>query len=135
MTQTVVIFDGLCSLCVGSVRALKRLDWRHRLTYVDVQQWAFLETHYPALERDAVLGAIHVVTGDGRILAGYEAVRHVLRYLPALMWLVPLLHVPGVTWLGPRVYAFVAAHRYVFNRVLGLPAACDSDSCRVHHPD
>ena len=135
MEQTVVIYDGFCSLCVASVRLLRRLDWGHRLTYSDAQNGADLETRFPHVDRAAVLGAIHVVTRDDRVLVGYEAVRYVLRYLPALMWLAPLLYLPGVTWLGPRVYGYVAAHRYQFNRLLGLPAACDSDACRVHHPD
>ncbi|MBN1965058.1 MAG: DUF393 domain-containing protein [Anaerolineae bacterium] len=127
-----VIYDGACGLCTTSVRLLRRLDWLHRLTYLDAQAWETVHARYPQLEVQAVLGAIHVITAGGRILAGYAGVRHLLRFLPLLIWLYPLLFVPGITWLGPRVYDWVAAHRYTFNRVFGFPATCESGTCRVH---
>lgn len=130
--MTTVIYDGACGLCTSSVRLLRRLDWLGRLTYLDAQDWPTVHARYPQLDAQAVLGAIHVVTSDGRVLVGYAGVRHLLRFLPLLVWLYPVLFVPGITWVGPRVYDWVAAHRYWFNRFFGFPAACDGGTCRVH---
>jgi predicted DCC family thiol-disulfide oxidoreductase YuxK len=111
------------------VRLLRRLDWRHRLEYVDVQDWATVQTRFPALEREAALGQIHVIRPDGQVFTGYEGMRHLARCLPLVAWLYPLLFLPGIRWLGPRVYRWVAARRYQLNRLFGGPI-CNNSTCR-----
>jgi predicted DCC family thiol-disulfide oxidoreductase YuxK len=130
MTRTVMVYDGACGLCTSSMRVVRRLDWRQRIEYLDAQDWATVQRRYPTLDREAILGLIHVITPDGRILVGYPGVRALLRELPLLMVLYPLLFLPGITWLGPRVYDWIAARRYWFNRVFGDP--CTDGVCRVH---
>ncbi len=132
MSRTVVIYDGLCGLCTSSVRTLRRLDWLGRLEYLDAQEWEAVHARYPQLDAGAVLGAIHVIPPDGRVLVGYAGVRHLVRHLPLVAWLYPLLFLPGITWLGPRVYRWVASHRHLFNRIFGFPPVCEGGTCRVH---
>ncbi len=134
MSRTVMIYDGQCGLCVGSMKAVRRLDWRSRIETVDAQDWAAVHARYPQLDREAILGLIHVITPDGRVLIGYEGVRHLIRYLPLVAWLYPLLCLPGITWLGPRLYAWVADHRYWVNRLFGRPHPCADGLCRAHPP-
>lgn len=130
MQRTIMIYDGQCSLCNGSRRIVERLDWLNRVEMLDAQDWQTVHARYPQLDRAAILGLIHVITPKGRVLVGYEGVRHLLGRLPVLAWLYPLLFLPGITWLGLRVYNWVASHRYRFNRILGLPADCDHHVCR-----
>jgi predicted DCC family thiol-disulfide oxidoreductase YuxK len=47
----------------------------------------------------------------GRAYGGFDGYRHVVRYLPVFWLLVPLLHVPGISRLGERTYAYVAKRR------------------------
>jgi predicted DCC family thiol-disulfide oxidoreductase YuxK len=51
MTQTVVLYEGLCALCVQSVRWVKRVDWRQAITYTDLQDWTTVHARYPQLDR------------------------------------------------------------------------------------
>ncbi len=128
--RSVVLFDGLCVLCRGSVRAIRRLDWRGRLEYVDVQDWARVTGRFPAIDRAEALGEIHVVRPDGVILKGYGGMRHIAGRLPLLSLFAPLLYLPGIAWLGPRVYRFVARRRYQINRLFGNPI-CEDGSCKL----
>ena len=68
---------------------------------------------------------MHVLTPDRRqAYAGYRAFRWIAWRLP-LTWLVaPFLYLPGVPWLGNRVYRWVAKNR--FNLV-----PCDDGGCKV----
>jgi predicted DCC family thiol-disulfide oxidoreductase YuxK len=134
MAKTVVVYDGLCGLCTQSVAVMKRLDWLHRLEYLDAQDWDRVHARFPQLDQEAILGQIHIVAPGGRIYVGYEGVRHVIRDFPLVFWLYPLLFVPGVTWLGPRIYRWIAAHRYAISRRLGHPVSCENGLCKVHHP-
>ena len=131
MGQTVVIYDGLCGLCQSSVKLLRRLDWLHRLTFRDAHSEAVRED-YPDLSLDDLMGEIHVVTADGRVLTGYKGVREQIRHLPLVAWLYPLLFLPGIKRIGPRIYGWIARNRYRINRLFGMPLPCDGETCSVH---
>ncbi len=55
---------------------------------------------------------MHVVTDRGRVETGFDAYRAIAWSLPLAWPIAPLLWVPGVPWLGRRVYAAVAARRH-----------------------
>lgn len=101
-------FDGACGLCVRSTRVLRALDWFGRLEFQD--QNALSDEALP-VARDAALRGIPMRTRDGRTLVGYPAMRRAL--LQTVLGCVPALvmYVPGVSHVGQRVYARVAASR------------------------
>lgn len=133
--RTVMLYDGRCGLCTTSRRLVRRLDWLGRIEYVDAQAADTVAARFPALDAAAILGAIHVITPAGRVFVGYEGVRALARELPLTMWLYPLLWLPGISWLGRRVYNGIAANRYRLNSLLGTPDPCEAGRCLVHPPD
>jgi predicted DCC family thiol-disulfide oxidoreductase YuxK len=130
--QIVVLYDGLCALCNQSVRLVKSLDWQHSIVYEDIQDWTKIHVLYPDLDRDALSGAMHVIGTGNRVYAGYAGVRQIIRVLPLVFCLYPLLYLPGLTWLGPKVYGWIATHRYQLNRVIGGPTECENGVCKLH---
>ena len=134
MPKEVVIYDGLCAICRQSVRWMKRLDWRQRLDYLDAQDWTTVHDRYPTLTQEAILGQIHIVTRSGMVYAGFEGIRAITPDLPLLMWVYPFLFLPGITWLGPKAYQWVADHRYQISAAVGAPVECDSGTCKIHRP-
>jgi predicted DCC family thiol-disulfide oxidoreductase YuxK len=109
----VVLYDGLCPLCQRSVRVLKRLDWRHKLHFQDCRDTANLPASAVPLELKTMLEEMHVVTPDRqRAYAGFAAFRWIAWRIPVTMPLTPLLYLPGVPWLGRKVYLWVAKNRY-----------------------
>lgn len=109
--QAIVLFDGECEFCRHSVRILKRLDWLGRLHFQSA-----LDGHLPAgtaaLDRRR-LDELHLLTPDRtRVLAGFEAFRWMAWRLLITFPLAPLLYVPGVLWLGNKVYRWVAKNRF-----------------------
>lgn len=128
--MTTVLYDGYCVLCRQTRRAVTALDWLGRVEFLDVHQWAEVEQRYPTLEFEQAMGQMHVTLPDGRLVGGFEAMRLLLRQLPLGYPLWLLLHLPGMTWLGTRVYRFVARHRYRINRWFGVDV-CEDDRCRV----
>jgi hypothetical protein len=109
---TDVLYDGGCGVCTRSVAWLRAVDRDGRLRFVDIiANWEHLEARYPGLRRADCLDAMHVVDPEGRITSGYDGVRTLAWRLSWLRILAPLLHLPGVPWLGRRVYRYVAMHR------------------------
>lgn len=132
MFQTTMIYDGLCRLCQQSRRWVTRLDRQERIALLDARDWGQVQGRFPQLEREALLGAIHVITPDGGVHTGYDGVRMLCRELPAVAWLAPLMGWPLVRHVGPLIYGWVARNRFRLSRVLGAGATCEGDSCRVH---
>ncbi|MBN2469417.1 MAG: DUF393 domain-containing protein [Anaerolineae bacterium] len=132
--RIVMLYDGHCGLCTSSQRLVRRLDWLGRIEYLDAQARDVVAARFPGLDPAAILGAIHVITPEGRVFVGYEGVRALTRALPPVMWLYPLLFLPGIRWLGPKVYNWIAANRYRFNWLLGTPDPCEAGRCPVHAP-
>jgi predicted DCC family thiol-disulfide oxidoreductase YuxK len=105
----VVLYDGQCPLCLKSVAILRRLDWLRRLRYADAR--APLPDATPALNPERLLQEMHLLTPGRRVYHGFAAFRWMAWRLPLLWAIAPLLYVPGVPWLGQRLYLWVARHR------------------------
>ncbi len=133
MTRTVMIYDGQCGLCLFSMKWVSRLDWLNRIELLDAQGWAAVHERFPALGRTEILGLIHVIAVDGQILRGYEGIRYLSRQLPLAAWAYIALHLPGISWIGPRVYGWVAANRHRFGFL--WPDPCKDGRCQLPVPD
>lgn len=124
------IYDGQCVLCRQTRAMVRVLDWLHRVEFLDLHEgeaWA----RYPNLDYEAVMGAMHVVDKNGIMLAGFPGVRRILKELPLGFPLWLIMQLPGMNWLGNKVYGFIAKHRYTINRLVGAPV-CENGVCKVH---
>ncbi|MBI4540150.1 MAG: DUF393 domain-containing protein [Gemmatimonadetes bacterium] len=126
MTGYTLYYDGGCRLCVNSVKWVRRLAWLGSIRYVDVSDRAAFERMVTGLTWGAVTKAMHVRASDGALHTGYYGFRALLRTMPLLWPLRPLLALAVVAAVGERVYAWVAHQRYRWNR-------CES-ACAVHQP-
>lgn len=108
MARATVVYDGMCGFCRRFRWLVAVLDWFDRFTWIDLH-----EADYDTLpvSEEECMQAMQVVDDD-RIYAGFYATRRIFRSLPLMFPLFLLFHVPGVPWLGERVYRWVAAHRH-----------------------
>ncbi len=111
--KAVVLYDGDCPFCRKSVAVLRRLDWLGRLAFQSARETDRLPPSEVPLDPKRLLEEMHVVTPDRRhAYAGFRAFRWIAWRLP-LTWLIaPLLYLPGVPWVGNRVYLWVAKNRF-----------------------
>ncbi|MBI3322482.1 MAG: DUF393 domain-containing protein [Candidatus Omnitrophica bacterium] len=107
-----VLYDGECGLCRRSMELLRRLDWLGRVEPIDLSDWPAIRKRFPGLDQEACKREMHLVTPGGKVAVGFYAYRVLARVLP-LGWLaLPFLYIPGVPWIGRKVYASVAAGRH-----------------------
>jgi predicted DCC family thiol-disulfide oxidoreductase YuxK len=107
------LFDGGCGLCRPTVAALRRLDWRRRVEFMDVYaDWSAIAARFPDLPQEQCLTEMHGIDPGGRVYVGFNTYRALAWILP-LGWIVlPLLYVPPVPWLGRKVYRAIAENRH-----------------------
>ena len=122
----VVIYDGHCKFCTASVRKLARADRRGRLSFLSLHDPA-TSRRYPELSHDELMTYLYVCTPDGRRLRGAEGFKHLSTRLPALYWMAPALHLPGLMPLWQFLYRAFAKRRYRFGRI----ESCEDGSCRL----
>ena len=125
--QFAAIYDEQCEICQAFVSWLKLLDRDGKVAAVPiVPEW--LAAIHPSLELDACLRELHVVTPQGDVRRGWDAVAELARLFPATFLIGWLGIVPPFNWLGRAAYRFVARNRYAVSK-------CRGGACRVACPD
>jgi predicted DCC family thiol-disulfide oxidoreductase YuxK len=106
-----VVYDGLCRFCIRSIRVIQSLDVLRRVSLHDANDREAVAAAFPGLEDADLDDAMYAVDARGRHYRGFYAFRRLTWALPAAWWLIPLLYFPGVSFVGERVYGYVARNR------------------------
>jgi predicted DCC family thiol-disulfide oxidoreductase YuxK len=125
MTKARVLYDGDCRFCCKSIALLDKLDWLRRLAYINVRDVTQPLLQEPRIAAAPLLEQMHVLPADGHYLyGGYRAIRWLAWRLPATWLVAPLLYLPGMTWLGQKVYLWIARNRFKI-------VPCEHGACTV----
>jgi predicted DCC family thiol-disulfide oxidoreductase YuxK len=87
----------------------------------------------PSLDRESLARAVHLLSPEGEVWMGFEAVRRLARLFPALWPLLPVLHAPGASRTGRVLYEWIARNRYRLGGC-GPDAACHARFRRPGKP-
>jgi predicted DCC family thiol-disulfide oxidoreductase YuxK len=120
-----VLYDGHCPLCIRTVRVLGFFDLFARLECLDFRRLDLAEynrRHQVALTIQDLDREMYVIR-RGQAYIGYYGYRVLALALPAFWPLSPWLFVPGVSWIGERVYGAIARNRLA---LLKCDAHCPS---------
>lgn len=104
-----VLYDGDCPRCTAMARRFEAA-WRRRGYSIAPLQSPWVAARF-GLDAGELLTAMRVITPDGRVLTGAEAVVHLARLSP---WLRPLLWMADYWPVSPMLavgYAWVARRR------------------------
>lgn len=126
------LFDGYCVICQSTRKTINALDWFNRVEFLDLHEQDTVESRYPDIDYDQLMGEIHVVDTEGGLHAGYYGTRRMLKEVPLgfPIWLI--LQIPRMDWIGTRVYKFIARNRYQINKLVGneIPD-CVDEVCKI----
>ncbi|MCP4269230.1 MAG: DUF393 domain-containing protein, partial [Candidatus Brocadiaceae bacterium] len=70
------------------------------------------------IREEACMEALHVVTPDGRILAGDRSLPEILHNLRYFRWLAIFFKIPVISLLPYFVYHWIASNRYIISQTL-----------------
>lgn len=122
-----VLYDGQCEICQACVSWLRTLDHQNETACLPITA-AVLSRVDSRLRLDACLRELHVVTPEGEILVGWDAVACLAGLFPS-SWLIGVLgkRFP-FRYAGRLLYRFVAKNRYALSK-------CRGGACRVAKPE
>ncbi len=133
MAQAVLVYDGSCPICTGAKGWIERRAIPGAFEFLACQS-PDRARRFPALPEAACLEAMQLVLPGGTILAGDRAIPEILARLRRWRWLAAVFRLPGVTRLAPRVYAWVARHRYAISHALPCAPRSGPDAGRPTDP-
>jgi predicted DCC family thiol-disulfide oxidoreductase YuxK len=126
LPKLTVLFDGDCGLCRASVARLRRMDRGGRIETLDLHDPS-AATRFPQVNREEAMRLMQAVDANGRVFSGVDAWARIGLTLPGWNLVAWLLVVPGIHFIGARVYAWVARNRYRWNKDL-----CADGTCALH---
>ena len=126
MPELTVLFDGFCSLCRGSAARARRFDTAHRIEFLDLHDPAASQ-RFPEIDREKALRWMQAVDTKGEVFSGSDAWARIGLLLPGWKLIAWILLVPGIRWIGGKIYSWIARNRYRWNR-----AVCEDGTCQVH---
>jgi predicted DCC family thiol-disulfide oxidoreductase YuxK len=124
-----LLYDGQCPLCRREVQWLERRNHLGHLAFEDVSLRDFDPARY-GTTCEALLGVIHGVFPDGRMVNKVEVFRQAYRAV-GLRWLLAPTGWPVLRWVFDGFYKVFARCRVPLGRVFGRP--CASGTCSSAH--
>lgn len=129
-----LLYDGECPLCLREVSWLQRRNRRGHLAFEDVSASGFDPSPLGAT-REELLGVIHGVFPDGRVVCGMEVFRQAYRAV-GLGWLMAPTGWPVLRRVFDVLYSVFARYRVRLGRLFGRSCAggtCSVSADREHH--
>ena len=121
-----LIYDGDCGFCEFAVRLAVRFDRSAQFSYRPWQSLGAAEFDAFEITPDDCASAVRIVTADGEVLSGAEAVNYFLGRRPVGRFVVGMLEsVPLLLVLEARIYRLIADNRRKISWLFGLRA------CRI----
>lgn len=111
--KATLLYDADCAFCRKSVNILQKLDWLKSVRYQNGRDLGRLPATEPPLDPKRLIEEMHLVTGDRRrVYHGFGAFRWMAWRMPLTALFAPLLYIPGVPWLGQKIYLWIAKNRF-----------------------
>lgn len=124
--RAIVLYDGACRFCVAASQRMAGVAPRGAVERRDFRAPGALDD-LPGLDATACEEALHLVTADGRVAAGAEAVARLVAMRPLGRVVAALYFVPGLRQVADAAYRWIARRRA---RLFGRTGACDG-TCRL----
>ena len=114
LSTPLLVYDGDCAFCRIWIEYFKYLTG-DRVVYVSYQR---VSERYPELKPDQNKKSVQLITPEGQIYEGAEAVFRVLKSAPGKGWLLWLYNsIPGFSYVSELFYRLIAKHRGLFFRL------------------
>lgn len=108
MEKPILIYDGDCAFCCAWIERW-RLITGDRIVYEPYQTAI---DRFPEIPREAFQKSVQLITEDGAVFSGAEAVLRSLAVVPGKRWMLRMYTtIPGVQPAAELLYRFIARHR------------------------
>ena len=123
-----LLYDGQCPFCRREAQWLQRRSKDGRLAFEDITVPGFDAARF-GLTQEQLMGVMHGVFPDGRIITKLAAFREAYRII-GLGWLIAPTNWPGLRQFSNWGYEWFARNRVAIGKFFG-GQKCPDDRCEV----
>ncbi|MCP4639519.1 MAG: DUF393 domain-containing protein [bacterium] len=123
-----LIYDGQCPLCTRAAEWVERRACSGSIELVPCQS-KDRAARFPGISEEACMDAMQYVSVEGRVYSAEQALPHILALIPGWRWLVRLFGFPGIAFLAPSVYRWIARHRSALSIIVRHKGTASGSSC------
>ena len=106
-----IIYDGHCAFCLRSRRVMERFDTFGALQFYDFHDAGTMAEKFPMISPEDAEEAMIAVTEELQIFKGFYAFRQIMWSSPWFWLFLPVFYFPGSSYVGNRLYAWIAKNR------------------------
>lgn len=106
--KPLIIYDNHCLFCISYKNKIGKLDKRKKMEWVGIDK--FNNKKYK-LRKEDLFKEMHLVYKN-KVYKGYYAWKQIAKRIPLLVPLYAFSLIPGINFLGKKVYKIIAKHRY-----------------------
>jgi len=106
--KPIIVYDNRCLFCINIKNKVDKLDKNKRLKWVGIDDF---DCKKYKLKKKDLLEEMYLIA-DEKIYKGYYSWKQIAKRIPLLFPLYILSFIPGVDFIGDKVYEFISKHRY-----------------------
>ena len=106
--KTTIIYDNRCLFCINYKNKVDKLDKSKKLKWIGIDNFNYKKYR---LKREDLFKELHLIK-DGVIYKGYYSWKQIAKSIPLLFPLYIISLIPGIDFIGDKVYNIIAKHRY-----------------------
>ncbi|MBP1224043.1 DCC1-like thiol-disulfide oxidoreductase family protein [Flavobacterium sp. 1355] len=120
-------YDAECPLCIRTKITITHLDWFNKISFKTVQFDSQENQYINHIETGLLLDNIYSVDVNGRVYSGIDTYIQVMKRIFYLYPIALLLKLPGIYYVGKRIYSYIATNR--------TTVRCTEENCGYNPPN
>jgi len=101
-----IVYDDRCLFCIGVKSRIDTLA-KDKFNWVGISKFDYKKYK---LKKDDLLKEMHLIEND-KVYKGYFSFKQMSKRIPLLFPLYILMLIPGIDFIGNKIYNFIAKHR------------------------
>ena len=106
--KPIIVYDNRCLFCIDVKQKVDKLDKAKKLKWVGIDSFNYKKYN---LKKDDLFKEMYLVDND-IVYKGYYSWKQISKKIPLLFIFYLISFIPGVDFIGDKVYKFISKHRY-----------------------
>jgi len=106
--KPIIVYDNRCLFCINTKSNVDKLDKGKKLEWVGIDSFDYKKYK---LKKGDLLEEMYLIDNE-KIYKGYYSWKQIAKKIPLLFLFYIFSLIPGVDFIGDKVYKFISKHRY-----------------------
>jgi len=108
MKKPIIIYDDRCLFCIRTKDIIDKFDKKKRLQWKGLSNFNYEKYK---LKKQDLLEEMHLIENN-KVYKGYYTFKQLSKRIPLFFILYVIMLIPGIDFIGNKVYQFIGKHRY-----------------------